>query len=294
MARRRAGAADDREVQRGRRSPSPRRRASRRSRAPSSRADGAAPGRGRAASSQSLRRASCRRRRRVSGSPASAGPRAGSRPRRARRSARRRARASASAGRLDADEQRHPDEADEHPDEPAGPCSAGRGRSSTASRAVKSGAEAWMIAARPESSPCSAHEISQNGTAVLNTPTTTSGRPRAAERSADRARAQRERGERQRAETDPAPDQRRGRELPNTDLDEHERGTPDRRKDEQHQQVAATHSRANVQRHPCVRPPRRNRSATDTDTCARARYRSPPPRAGGGSGAIRDARASTN
>ncbi len=35
------------------------------------------------------------------------------------------------------------------------------------------GAEAWMIAARPESSRVSPHERNQNGTAVLNTPTTT-------------------------------------------------------------------------------------------------------------------------
>ena len=81
-----------------------------------------------------------------------------------------------------------------------------------ASSALKIGTDAWMIEASPESIRVSPHESSQNGTAVLRRPTTTSGR-QCARSSASVARPPTSAGtttasvKRRRAE--PAEDQRR-------------------------------------------------------------------------------------
>ena len=81
---------------------------------------------------------------------------------------------------------------------------------------MKIGTEAWMIEARPESIRVSPHDSSQNGTAVLTSPTTTSGTPVGPQLRDHRASAERDTdddGERERRKREPAEDERGRVEL---------------------------------------------------------------------------------
>ena len=101
-----------------------------------------------------------------------------------------------------------------------------------------------MIEASPESMRVSPHERSQNGSAVLRSPTTDEPAPVRAHLVAMSCAADGGRddhGEHERGEADPSEDQRRGLELPHGDLDEHERAAPDQGEQQEHGQGAASH-----------------------------------------------------
>src|SRR6266478_5159610 len=100
----------------------------------------------------------------------------------------------------------------------------------SASSAAKSGAEAWMIAVKLESIRVSAQVIARIGIAELSRPVTTSGRGAEFAGGAPYSHGeQHDRRKRQRAEPHPEGDERDRVELAIPDLDEHERGAPQRR-----------------------------------------------------------------
>ena len=107
---------------------------------------------------------------------------------------------------------------------------------------MKIGAAAWITAVSPESIRVSAKPSSQNGSALLRTPSTTSGTQvtpqRRETRPADQQRQQDEHAD------DEAPQDDDGRlELVHAELDEHERRAPDRGEQQEEGGVAAAHPR---------------------------------------------------
>ena len=110
---------------------------------------------------------------------------------------------------------------------------------------MKSGAQAWKSAARPESMLVSPQASSQNGTTELSEPDEDQRHGGGAQLAPSARAASRD--ERRSAtsvappSTQPPGDERRRLELPHADLDEHERRPPDRREREQHQDLAAAH-----------------------------------------------------
>ena len=111
---------------------------------------------------------------------------------------------------------------------------------------VKIGAAAWITADRPESMCVSAKPSSQNGTALLSAPSATSVRP--CPRSGARPPRRVERAGRsdERAEDEPSEDDDRRLELVDAELDEEERGAPDRGEEQQEAEIAAGHGFATL------------------------------------------------
>ena len=102
---------------------------------------------------------------------------------------------------------------------------------------MKIGTAPWMIDASPESIRVSPQERSQNGQRRVHEPDDDEPAPGAADLGERLARAEAhdgDRGEQQGGRAEAAEDQRRRRELPVGDLDQHERRAPDEREHGEH------------------------------------------------------------